>query len=240
MESDQIAKKRFQNAIFTVALGILLAVAGYTFGQKLAEWLPRDQLLEKLGLAPDFSMNVGTIIACIFAFLYIVICLGGAGVYLASHLNPEAAKKSGVLQQLGGGERGRKSVLPLVQFYCGNSGLLILLIVAEIWTIQGLLSGAFLLAAAVMGFLMITSSLRLWQLLDELIKVIWVEAMAIAGGIFLVLALVAALAAKVGFGAEITSFQAIVIFHVLYFVVYFATSGVRAPETLRVLEDEPK
>jgi hypothetical protein len=238
MESSQPKKRFFQNALRFALMGLFIGAAGYFVGDKLADWLPPDQLRQRLGLAADFHVSLGELIAIVFALLYAALHIVSIILFLNLYFNPEKAQKSAVFQVLGSGKNGRKSILPLCQFYAANMAIIILLMVAEVWLIKGVMSWLFLGVAILMGLLMVTSSVQLWHSLDELLKVIWIESMAITSGIFLVAAMSIAMAIQVGLDLDITRFQAIIGFHILYLVVYLAIAAKRAPDSFGTLEDE--
>jgi hypothetical protein len=240
MESTTAPPKLYRRIIVATLAGAIAGVIGYYLGKHLSVSLPNDQLLAVLGLPQNLSLSSGDVVALIFASLWIGVCLVSTILFLTARHNSKVATKFGVLQQVGSGQTGRQSITLLAQFYGANGGLVLLLVIASLWKLSSGQAIGSVLAAILMSVAMIHASIRLWGLLDELIKTIWLESVAVTCGIVLILAIVATLADLVGFGTGITGFQAIIGYHFIYLLVYFWISVVRAPDTLGLLAEEPK
>jgi hypothetical protein len=240
MEHTKAPAKLYRRIIMATIAGAIAGALGYFAGKYLSVSLPKEHVLDLLGLPQNLSLSSGDVAALVFASLWIGLCLVSTILFLTARFNSKVATKFGVLQQVGSGQSGRQSITLMAQFYGANGGLVLLLFIASLWKLSGGQAIGSVVAAILMSIAMIHASMRLWRLLDELIKTIWLEAVAVTCGIVLVLSIVATLADLVGLGLGITGFQAIIGYHFVYLLVYFWISIVRAPETLGLLAEEPK
>jgi hypothetical protein len=240
MEPTSAPTKLYRRIIMATLAGVISGTVGYYVGKYLSFSLPKDQLLAVLGLPQNLSLSSGDVVALIFASLWIGVCLVSTILFLTARFNSKVATKFGVLQQVGSGQIGHQSMTLLAQFYGANGGLVMLLVIARLWQLSSAQAIGFVVAGVLMSVAMIHASIHLWGLLDELIKTIWLESVAVTCGIVLILAIVATLADLVGLGTGITGFQTIIAYHFIYLLVYFWISVVRAPETLGLLAEERK
>ena len=88
------------------------------------------------------------------------------------------------------------------------------------------------------GVVMVWSGLKLWFLLDEFFRAIWVEACALASFIMLMIVLVVACAISVGLIPEVTVYTGLVLYQVIYLIAYGWVAGKRDPNMLEMGEPE--
>jgi hypothetical protein len=237
MVQESQPKKRWK-AMMLFLIGMPVGLVGYFVGDYVAEHVPQDQLFAWLGppKSTDYS-SVDTGLMTI-AFVYVIICLLSAVLFIFARFNKAIGEKSGVLQMVGTGESGRHSLLPLAIFYVANGGLIVILAISDIVTLNQAnaiwMSGAGVLLALIMA----ATSARLWHILDELVRVIWVEALAITSLVFLTITMAGTIATSSGLIGTMSAFHAIIWYHMIYMAVYVGVTYKRAPELLGLLEAE--
>jgi hypothetical protein len=85
---------------------------------------------------------------------------------------------------------------------------------------------------------MVWSGLKLWFLLDEFFRAIWVEACALASFIMMMIVLVVASAISVGLIPEVTVYTGLVLYQIIYLIAYGWVVSKRDPTMLEVEEPE--
>jgi hypothetical protein len=240
MEHTSAPAKLYRRIIMATIAGAIAGALGYYAGKYLSVSLPKEHLLDLLGLPQSLSLSGGDVVALVFASLWIGLCLVSTILFLTARFNSKVATKFGVFQQVGSGQSGRQSITLMAQFYAANAGLVLLLVIARLWKLSSGEAIGSVMAGVLLSIAMIHASIRLWGLLDELIRTIWLESVAVTCGIVLMLSIVATLADLVGLGLGITGFQAIIGYHFIYLLAYTGISVARAPETLGLLSEERK
>lgn len=228
----QKPKGLLKRLVLPILGGLAFGAIGGFVGAQLAKTAPKEVMLAKLGLPADLALGLGGMVAIWFSVLWIVLCIISTVLFVLGSTNSKMAEKTGIIQMIGGGSKGRAAAIPLALFYFADGGLLALLAIASLWKIDGTLGIWFVTASCVFAIIMVQTSFRLWNLLDELVRVIWVEANAISCGIMLVLGGVFTLANVVGLVGSFTAFEAIVGYHAIYLIVYTIITFRRAPEML--------
>jgi hypothetical protein len=151
---------------------------------------------------------------------------------LLARYNNSLSRASGIEAQFGDGKTGRKSLWPLALFHGANGFFILLLTYVSIATLQGPLVAIMCGLAISLGAIMIGCTIRLWKVLDEMVRRIWVEATALSCAIMLVIAMFASLGSSFGFVHSPTPLQAVLAYNVIYLIAYIALTAIRAPETL--------
>jgi hypothetical protein len=79
---------------------------------------------------------------------------------------------------------------------------------------------------------------RLWFILDEFFRTIWVEACALASFIMLVIVLIVASAVAVGLMPAVSLYSGLVLYQLIYLISYGIVAGARDPNMLEMGEPE--
>jgi hypothetical protein len=88
------------------------------------------------------------------------------------------------------------------------------------------------------SMVMVWSGLKLWFILDEFFRTIWVEACALASLIMLVIVLIVACAISAGLMPEVTLYTGLVLYQIIYLIAYGWVAGKRDPNMLEMGEPE--
>jgi hypothetical protein len=243
MEVNQKSdRKKLQ---FTKAGWIQLVIGGLVGGisvlgfNAFVDHIEDKTIFAMLGLRNDLLFTIADQTALSLSLGWIAICLGSAAMYWLTHLNNGLGKKMGISQMIGDGARGRAAPIPLSFFYLSYGAITALLTVTVLWKIEGYWAFLFIVAGIVLGCVMTQTAIRLWTVLDELLKGIWLDSFLLASGIALVLGMTTTLAIQLGLVSGVSGLLAIMIFNYLNILIYGVIMWQRAPDmfTNPTLED---
>jgi hypothetical protein len=221
MRKKSFGKEFVRGMLVCIAVGAGVGVLSAILGGPTI-----DRLFERTTLT---GLDLFTTLVLV---MWIVICALSIVFFLLARFSKVLGEKSGILQAIGSGKRGMAVLVPLVLFYLGNAGLLILLLIAKLSGFDPKNGVSLVAFASLFGAMMVYGGYRCWVLLDELLRGIWIDANAITSGFLLVFAMILGFANLVGVGPKLTLFHAIGIYHALYLVVNIWLTAVRAPAML--------
>jgi hypothetical protein len=172
------------------------------------------------------------VLASSVLILWIVVAALSVVFFTLSGISPKIGERAGIVQLLGGGKRGRAVLLPMTLVYLGNGGLLALIVWGKIWGIEPQNGTVVMGLGIVFATMMVFAAYQCWILLDELLRIIWIESCAISLLISLLLVMMTLLASLSGLSFNLSGYHALAAYHAIYLVVYFWLTAVRAPEML--------
>ncbi len=213
-------------------IGGLIGYFSFWIFDRLFGSLEIDSLIAKWGLKSDIDLSFAGQMTLTLAGLWVFTCFLHVVLFALTFFSPQFGAKMGILQMLGGANRGRISLGPLLTFYLASGGVTLLLTASTVLLIKGPLATAILVMGIILSGLLVWSAARLWQVLDELLKIIWVEAVAVTCGLYLTLGGFLMLANLLGIMGAPSGFLAFILFHWLYLLVYLVIMWQRAPDML--------
>ncbi|GBF56751.1 hypothetical protein PbB2_00408 [Candidatus Phycosocius bacilliformis] len=233
--SDKQSSERRTKSIKSFIAGILVfMVLGGITGYFAGSWLhTADQgeaglRLDEIGWTTAISLFLGIILLAIY--------LVSAVLFGAAIINPRIAANSAMTGGLGDGPGSRRAYPMLLIFYVGYSAALAALMIIQVLpsltqNMQGIYLGAVITGTAMMAW----SGYRLWHILDEFFRAIWIEACALSCFISLPIGIILMATAKLGFTTSITAFDFFVWYQVIYLIAYSWVAGAKDPSMLSPL-----
>ncbi|OYU76213.1 MAG: hypothetical protein CFE32_11180 [Alphaproteobacteria bacterium PA3] len=222
--------------VSVAALAVCGAAFGYVTGDWFAERFPHGGgfgYLAKQGYPPltIISLTLGGLL------LFIYVC--SAIIYALAIFNKGIARNRALTGGLGDSPSSRKAFPYILLFYVAYAAVFGILTLYEVppnlptsfaWPI-------FLIGLA-SGVAMVWSGLKLWFILDEFFRAIWVEACALASFIMLVIVLIVASAISIGLLPEVSVYTGLVLYQIIYLIAYGWVAGKRDPNMLEMGEPE--
>jgi hypothetical protein len=171
--------------------------------------------------------------ATVWVFIAMITLSGiSAIITFLSRFSAKVSEGSGVVQLLGGGQRGKAVIIPLTLFYVGHTGILGLILFAKIGPLDTAWFPWIMGEGILSCILMVYGWQRCWALFDDLLRRIWIDGSAMAGFMCLLLGMVAVLASLSGAPFTLSGFHTIGAYHALYLVAYLWLMAKRAPSML--------
>jgi hypothetical protein len=218
------------------ALGVCGAAFGYVTGDWFAERFPHGGgfgYLAEQGYPPltIISLTLGGIL------LFIYLC--SAIIYALAIFNKGIARNRALTGGLGDNPSSRKAFPFILLFYVAYAAVFGILTLYEIPpNLPTSFAWPMFLIGLASGVAMVWSGLKLWFLLDEFFRAIWVEACALASFIMLVIVLIVASAISIGLLPEVTVYTGLVLYQIIYLIAYGWVAGKRDPNMLEMGEPE--
>jgi hypothetical protein len=158
---------------------------------------------------------------------------------LLSRFNMAISKATGTAAQFGDSKKARSSLVYLAAMHGANGVFIAILTYVELLRPSGAQATVAICLSLVSAVLAIFTTIRVWPILDEMVRRIWVESLALAAGICLLLGMFWSLATSLGFVETVSLFQCLIIYNSIYFAVYMFVTAIRAPTTFTnpTLED---
>ena len=236
--SDVIKRKQRGNpwtkfVVSTAIWGVLGAISGYLIATHTKGTKVED--IARFVFERDFVSYMGAL----FGFVLLGIYIASAIIFALAIVNKRVANNRALTGGLGTSPSARKAYPYLVAFYVAYAALLGILTFYEFHP-QGLsdLSWPLFGIGLISGVALIWSGYKLWFLLDEFMRVIWLEAGALASYIALVIVLVAGCAAATGLMPAVSLYSGLVLYQIIYLIAYFWVASKRDPNMLTMEEPE--
>jgi hypothetical protein len=218
------------------ALAVCGAAFGYLTGDWFAERFPHGGgfvYLAEQGYPPL------TVISFFFGVGLLAIYVCTAIIYALAIFNKGIASNRALTGGLGNSPSSRKAFPYILAFYVAYVavfGILTLNVVPLEFSTR--FAWPMFLIGLASSVAMVWSGLKLWFILDEFFRAIWVEACALASFIMLMIVLVVASAISVGLIPEVTVYTGLVLYQVIYLIAYGWVAGKRDPNMLEMGEPE--
>ncbi len=218
------------------ALAVCGAAFGYLTGDWLAERFPHGG---GFGYLAEQGYPPLTIISLFFGSILLFIYASSAIIYALAISNRSIAGNRALTGGLGNSPSSRKAYPYILLFYVAYAAVfgIITLYEAPLNLPTSFAWPMFLIGLA-SGVAMVWSGLKLWFLLDEFFRAIWVEACALASFIMLVIVLIVASAISIGLLPEVTLYTGLVLYQIIYLIAYGYVAAKRDPNMLEMGEPE--
>jgi hypothetical protein len=220
--------KKMKAQLPFLGFGLLLGMLGYWLGAKMADPNFVASLREALGIAGSTKIHSPTVSA---ACLIILMAILQAVVLVLARVSPAFSKASGVEAQFGDGKTTRKSLTHMAWMGSANGLFIALLAFAEVWKLSGTPAVLAASGGLLCGLVICVTGVRVWPILDEMVRRIWVEATALSCGMTLLLGMFWSLGTSLGYVESVTTFQTVLIYNYIYLAVYLVITAIRAPTT---------
>ncbi|MFY7760324.1 hypothetical protein [Aquidulcibacter sp.] len=218
------------------ALAVCGGAFGYVTGDWFAERFPHGggfSYLAEQGYPPL------TIISLVLGGILLFIYVCSAIVYGLAIVNKGIASNRVLTGGLGGNPSSRKAYPYIFVFYVAYAAVFgILTLYAASPNLPTSFAWPMFLIGLVSSIAMAWSATKLWFILDEFFRTIWVEACALASFIMLVIVLIVASAVSVGLMPAVTLYSGLVLYQLIYLITYGIVAGARDPNMLEMGEPE--
>jgi hypothetical protein len=220
-----------------VVIGIFVGIAGYWVGAKFADPSFVASFRKTLGIPEATNIHPPTVMAAGFIIFMGIL---QTTLLVMACFSRKLSQATGIEAQFGDSKTARKSLFYIAGMGSASSIFMALLVFAELWKPIG--SQSVLVTASiafVCAFIICVTGIRLWPLLDEMVRRIWVEATALSAGVTLLCGMFWSLGTSLGILIELTTFQAVLAYNFIYLAVYLSITAIRAPTTFTnpTLED---
>lgn len=219
--------------VSTATWGVLGAISGYliathTKGTKLED-------AARFVFERDFI----PFISALLGFLLLGAYIASAIIFALAIVNKRVANNRALTGGLGTSPSARKAYPYLVAFYVAYAALLGILTFYEFHP-KGLssMSWPLFLIGLASGVAMVWTGRRLWFLLDEFLRAIWLEAGALASYIMTVIVLIAGCAAATGLMPAVSLYSGLVLYQIIYLIAYGWVVSKRDPSMFEMEEPE--
>ncbi len=218
------------------ALAVCGAAFGYVTGDWLAERFPHGG---GFGYLAEQGYPPLTIISLVLGGILLFIYVCSAIIYALAIFNKGIARNRALTGGLGDSPSSRKAFPFILVFYVAYAAVfgILTLNVVPLDLSTSFAWPMFLIGLA-SAAAMVWSGLKLWFILDEFFRAIWVEACALASFIMLLIVLVVASAISVGLIPEVTVYTGLVLYQIIYLIAYGWVAGKRDPNMLEMGEPE--
>ncbi len=218
------------------ALAVFGAAFGYLTGDWLAERFPQGG---GFGYLAEQGYPPLTIISLVLGGILLFIYVCSAIIYALAIFNKSIAGNRALTGGLGNSPSSRKAFPFILVFYVAYAAVFGILTLYEITPNLPInFAWPMFLIGLASSVAMVWSGLKLWFLLDEFFRAIWVEACALASFIMMMIVLVVASAISVGLIPEVTVYTGLVLYQVIYLIAYGWVAGKRDPNMLEMGEPE--
>jgi hypothetical protein len=218
------------------ALAVCGAAFGYLTGGWFADRFPHGG---GFGYLAEQGYPPLTIISLFFGTILLFIYVCSAIIFALAIFNKSIAGSRALTGGLGNSPSSRKAYPYILLFYVAYAAVFGVLTFYEVppnlpinfaWSM-------FLIGLA-SGVAMVWSGLKLWFILDEFFRTIWVEACALASVIMLMIVLIAASAISIGLIPEVPLYTGLVLYQIIYLIAYGWVASKRDPSMLEMGEPE--
>jgi hypothetical protein len=218
------------------ALAVCGAAFGYVTGDWFAERFPHGG---GFGYLAERGNPPLTIISLTLGGILLFIYISSAIIYALAIFNKGIARNRALTGGLGDSPSSRKAFPYILLFYVAYAAVFGILTLYEApLNLPTSFAWPMFLIGLASGVAMVWSGLKLWFLLDEFFRAIWVEACALASFIMLVIVLVVASAISVGLIPEVSLYTGLVLYQIIYLIAYGWVAGKRDPNMLEMGEPE--
>lgn len=218
------------------ALAVCGAAFGYVTGDWFAERFPHGG---GFGYLAEQGYPPLTIISLVLGGILLLAYVGSAIIYALAIFNKGIAGNRALTGGLGDNPSSRKAFPFILLFYVAYAAVFGILTLYEIPpSLPTSFAWPMFLIGLASGVAMVWSGLKLWFLLDEFFRAIWVEACALASFIMLVIVLIVASAISIGLLPEVTVYTGLVLYQIIYLIAYGWVAGKRDPNMLEMGEPE--
>jgi hypothetical protein len=228
--------KRFNESslFFLGSIGLLLLFGG-SIGYLTGKWVKQaeeiDAILYLAELSPGKSLSI------VSGFGLLGVYIASAAIYALAMVHKGVASNRALTGGLGGSPSSRKAYPYLILFYLGYSAAFGVLTALEIGAPQSPASAPLFVGGASIGVAaMVWSALRLWSILDEFFRAIWVEGCALSSFILLLIALIGLVATKLDLMPALSGYSWLVLYQWVYLTTYLWVAFKRDPNMLSLRE----
>lgn len=218
------------------ALAICGGAFGYVTGDWFAERFPHGG---GFGYLAEQGYPPLTIMSLFFGVILLFIYVCSAIIYALAIFNKGLASNRALTGGLGNSPSSRKAFPYILAFYVAYAavfGILTLYVVPS--DLSTNLAWTLFLIGLASSLVMVWSGHRLWFLLDEFFRTIWVEACALASFIMLVIVLAVGCAVATGLMPAVSLYSGLVLYQIIYLIAYGYVAGKRDPNMLEMGEPE--
>ncbi|GIU66468.1 hypothetical protein [Candidatus Phycosocius spiralis] len=235
MSEIKRAKRFNESSLFFLGLIGLLVIFGASIGYLTGKWVKQAGQAGDSPFLSDVSFSTGLSIGLGFVLLgtYII----SATLYGLALMHKGVAGSRVLTGGLGGNPSSRKAYPYLILFYLGYSAAFGVLTVLEIGAHHSPANAPLFVGAASIGVAaMVWSALRLWSILDEFFRAIWVEACALSSFILLLIALIGLVANKLELIPALSGYSWLVLYQWVYLITNGWVAFKRDPNILSLRE----
>jgi hypothetical protein len=217
-----------------------LAVCGAAFGYVTGDWFgERFPNGGGFGYLAEQGYPPMTIISLILGGILLFIYVASAIVYALAIFNKGVASNRALTGGLGNNPSSRKAYPYILIFYVAYAAIFgVVTFYEALPNPPTSLAWPMFLIGLASGVAMVWSGHKLWFILDEFFRTIWVEACALASFIMLVIVLIVACAISAGLMPEVTLYTGLVLYQIIYLIAYGWVAGKRDPNMLEIGERE--
>ena len=232
--SEAINQKRLGNPWMKFVVGTAIwAIVGGISGYLIATHTKGTKLEEVARLV--FERDFVHFMSALLGFLLLGAYVFSAIIFALAIVNKRVANNLALTGGLGTSPSARKAYPHLVAFYVAYAAILGVLTFYEFHP-KGLssMSWPLFLIGLASGVAMVWTGRRLWFLLDEFLRAIWLEAGALASYIMTVIVLIAGCAMAAGLMPAASLYSALVLYQIIYLIAYGWVAGKRDPSMLEM------
>jgi hypothetical protein len=235
MHEIKRAKRFNEGSLFFIGSIGLLALFGGIIGYLTGKWVKQAGHASANPFLSDVSFVAGLSISSGFVLLGIYIA--SAAIYGLAMVHKGVASNRALTGGLGGNPSSRKAYPYLILFYLGYSAAFGVLTALEIGVHHSPANAPLFVGAASIGVVaMVWSALRLWSILDEFFRAIWVEACALSSFILLTIALIGLVAIKLELMTALSGYSWLVLYQWVYLITNGWVAFKRDPNMLSLRE----
>jgi hypothetical protein len=218
------------------ALAVCGAAFGYLTGDWFAERFPHGG---GFGYLAEQGYPPLTIISLVLGGILLFIYVCSAIIYALAIFNKSIAGNRALTGGLGNSPSSRKAYPYILAFYVAYAAVFGVLTLYEVPpNPPASLAWPMFLIGLTSSIVMVWSGLKLWFILDEFFRAIWVEACALASFLMLMIVLIVACAVSVGLMPGVTLYSGMVLYQLIYLIAYGWVAGKRDPNMLEMGEPE--
>ena len=221
---------------FVVGTAIWAIVGGIS-GYLLATQTKGTKLEDAVRLI--FEREFVSFMSVLLGFILLGIYIFSAIIFALATVNERVANNRALTGGLGNSQSSRKAYPFLLAFYVAYIAIHGVLTFYEFHP-QGRsnISWPLFLISLASGVAMVWTGHRLWFLLDEFMRAIWLEAGALAAYITMVIVLIAGCAIAAGLMPPTSLYTGLVVYQIIYLIAYGYVAGKRDPNMLEMGEPE--
>ncbi|MCE2891409.1 MAG: hypothetical protein ACK51R_09795 [Hyphomonadaceae bacterium] len=236
--SEVINQTRPGNPWMKFVVGTAIwAIVGGISGYLLATQTKGTKLEDAVRLV--FERDFVSFMSVLLGFILLGIYVFSAIIFALAIVNKRVANNRALTGGLGSSPSSRKAYPYILTFYVAYTAILGVLTFYQFHP-QGLssMSWPLFLIGLTSGVAMVWTGHRLWFLLDEFFRAIWLEAGALASYIMLVIVLAAGCAMAAGLMPAASLYSGLVLYQIIYLIAYGWVAGKRDPNMLEMGEPE--
>ncbi len=236
--SEVINQKRPGNpwmkfVVSTAIWAVLGGISGYLIATHTKGTKVED--VARFVFERDFVPYMSALLGFLLLGAYIVSAI----IFALAIVNKRVANNRALTGGLGTSPSARKAYPYLVAFYVAYAALLGILTFYEFHPKgPSSMSWPLFLIGLASGVAMVWTGRRLWFLLDEFFRAIWLEAGALASYIMVTILLVVGSAVATGLMPAVSLYSGLVLYQIIYLIAYGWVAGKRDPNMLEMGEPE--